>query len=291
MRFGIQAHDVDVPYLAEKLIERKVHKVENQLRRYKPETASLHAGLLSNNKTGTYQMKLSLHLAGATLTASAKHQTIIGACGAAFAKLFRSVEEFKSALRGESHRKEKREKAAQVGALGYDKSLRPAYREDLFREVTEETIRRRPGVEPLEPVANAASDILLSRSFQTFHPSFDEIFDRLWSNFSSMQRPKAEIRRPLTAEVVITPRQARRGGRIRVFVPAAEATCPTCRERGGTGPWECWRCAGEGSITGELPIIIEYPEGLTDGHIAMVSLEHLGIRNLYLTVRFRVSGG
>ena len=46
-------------------------------------------------------------------------------------------------------------------------------------------------------------DISLVRSFQTFTPSVDEVFDWLWSNFSSLDRPKSGRVRNLTLEARI----------------------------------------------------------------------------------------
>ena len=40
----------------------------------------------------------------------------------------------------------------------------------------------------IEPVGDLR-EASLSESFQTFGPSFDEIFDRLWSNFGLLTRP------------------------------------------------------------------------------------------------------
>jgi hypothetical protein len=55
------------------------------------------------------------------------------------------------------------------------------------------------------------------------------------------------------------------------------------------GPYECARCAGEGAITGEVPVSIAFPSGLNEDHAVMIPLERYGIRNLYLTVVFRPS--
>ncbi|MBN2036275.1 MAG: hypothetical protein JW768_05995 [Chitinispirillaceae bacterium] len=54
------------------------------------------------------------------------------------------------------------------------------------------------------------------------------------------------------------------------------------------GKSDCWRCAGEGRISGEFPVIVDYPAGLRDNHTVVISLDRIGIRNMYLTVRFRV---
>jgi DnaJ-class molecular chaperone len=140
---------------------------------------------------------------------------------------------------------------------------------------------------PRGPVDMGAAS--LTRSFRTFTPSFDEIFDRLWSNFSGMTRPKAETIESLNVEIAISAAEAERGGNIRVLVPA-HATCPTCAGYGGAGPYECWRCAGEGAITGEMPVQISFPAGVVNGYLVRMPLDRFGIRNFYLTVHFRVTG-
>jgi len=90
------------------------------------------------------------------------------------------------------------------------------------------------GPEPLIPEERSTDfgNISLVRSFQTFTPSFDEIFDWLWSNLS---RPKAEGIQGLAMEVPVTLEQPRCGGQARILVPA-QACCPTCRGYGGVGP-------------------------------------------------------
>ena len=126
------------------------------------------------------------------------------------------------------------------------------------------------------------------RSFQRFTPSFDEIFDWLWRNFSSLDPTKSGRLQSLTMEIVLTPEQALRGGTARVMVPA-RAVCPTCHGDGGVGPYECARCAGEGIVSGEVPIAVAFPPGLAADHAVMIPLERFGITNLQLTVLFRIS--
>lgn len=148
---------------------------------------------------------------------------------------------------------------------------------------------RTPQPEPLIPEEKSADlgEISPIRSFETFTPSFDEIFDWLWSNFRSLSRAKAGRIRNLTLEVPITRQQARRGGQARILVPA-RATCPVCRGTGGIGPYECTRCAGEGAIVGEYPVTISIPPGIRRDHSVVIPLDRFGIRNLYLTVNFRL---
>ena len=144
--------------------------------------------------------------------------------------------------------------------------------------------------EPLIPDQGPAhlEDISLVRSFQTFTPSFDEVFDRLWSSFRDLGHPKAEGMQSLSIEVPITFEQAQRGGQARIMVPA-RAYCPSCRGQGALGYYACPRCAGEGVMVGEYPVNISFPPGLSGDHTVLVSLERFGIRNLYLSVIFRIT--
>jgi DnaJ-class molecular chaperone len=140
------------------------------------------------------------------------------------------------------------------------------------------------------PVAEASDleSISLMRSFHTYGPSFDEIFDRLWSNFTNLSRPKGERLRSLAVEVLLSPEEARTGGHARIYVPAQRA-CPTCRGYGLVGPYACSRCAGEGSLQGEFPITLTFPAGLPPDHNVLLPLDRFGIRNIYLDVQFRIS--
>lgn len=149
-----------------------------------------------------------------------------------------------------------------------------------------------PEPEPLIPDESGGADlgdISPIRSFQTFSPSADEIFDWLWRNFSSLSQPKSGRIRNLSLEVPLTRDQAARGGTARIMVPAM-AVCPACRGTGITGYYECLRCAGEGAISGEMPVSIAFPPGLTREHAVLLPLDRFGIRNLHLTVVFQPVG-
>ncbi|MCL4788327.1 MAG: DnaJ domain-containing protein [Verrucomicrobia bacterium] len=148
----------------------------------------------------------------------------------------------------------------------------------------------RPKGEPFRPVepARGFREVSLTESFATYRPSFDELFDRFWSNFEDLTRPKAERLESLTVEVVVRPEEAARGGQVRVWIPA-RAACPACGGRGAVGGYECWRCEGHGALTSEFPLAVTYPRGLRDGDAVRLPLDRFGVRNFYLTVLFRVS--
>ena len=153
-------------------------------------------------------------------------------------------------------------------------------------------IQTRAAAEPFRQVEPAGGfrQASLSRSFDTFGPSFDELFERLWSNFDFRTRPKAETLESLTVDVPVSEDEALTGGSVRVLVPARFA-CQRCGGRGGLGSYECWRCQGQGFITAEYPVDVPYPAGLRRDYVVRVPLDDFGIRNFYLTVRFRLTHG
>jgi len=164
----------------------------------------------------------------------------------------------------------------------YEKSLGDV----LVKRTAGQTLRSEP--EPLIPDEGPVNigEISPVRSFQTFSPSFGEIFDWIWDNFSSVDRPKSGRVRHLTLEVPLSREQAIRGGSAEVMVPV-RAACPTCRGYGSDGYYECYRCAGQGAISGEVPVSIAFPPGLVQNHSVIIPLEQFGIKNLHLTVLFR----
>lgn len=158
-----------------------------------------------------------------------------------------------------------------------DPQLRLAYDHQL----------RSPAHRAVEPVSDFREVHL--DWFDTYHPSFDELFERLWGNFAPVSQPKAEHLESLMLEVILRPDEARTGGKVRVDVPA-RVGCRTCGGLGSVGSYICWRCAGHGALTVQYPADVEYPAGIRDGYVMRLSLSRFGIQNFYLTVQFRVSG-
>jgi DnaJ-class molecular chaperone len=175
-----------------------------------------------------------------------------------------------------------------------DNRRRREYVQNIRKALPKKPLRpaRYPEPEPLIPREGPVDlgEVSPVRSFQSFTPSFDEIFDRLWSNFSDLTPRKSVRIQNLTLEVTLTPEQARRGGNARIMVPA-QAVCPTCHGRGGVGFYECTRCAGEGIISGEMPVNVSFPPGLTKDHAVMIPLDRFGIRNVHVTLLFRPTSG
>lgn len=154
----------------------------------------------------------------------------------------------------------------------------------------EPLVQERPRGEPLRPVEPARSfrEIWPLESFETYTPSFDELFERFWSNFEPLSRPKAERLESLTMEVVLDPEEARFGSRVRVRVPA-RTRCAECSGHGSVGFYECWYCEGHGALITEYPVEVSVPPGTRDGDAVRIPLTQFGIENFYLTLLFRVS--
>lgn len=128
--------------------------------------------------------------------------------------------------------------------------------------------------------------ISLLRSVGSVYPSFDELFERLWSNFTLSTRPKAERSENLIVDVPLSPQEALTGGAVEILVPA-QLVCPRCGGRGHLMGYKCGRCEGQGKLAGEYPVRAPYPGGLQQDYVLQMPLDHVGISNFYLTIRFR----
>lgn len=149
---------------------------------------------------------------------------------------------------------------------------------------------RQRNLEPLIPEQRPAENIKtmrLSRPFNNDYLSYNQLFDRIFNNFSQTDRPKGERLENLNVSVVLTPEQALTGGHVKIFIPV-EPACPSCYGRGWIGSYQCYRCGGEGKISREFPVIINYPSGIVKNHIVEMPLNYHGINNLYLTVQFQI---
>ena len=105
MKLELKLQNLTLPYLVEKLIQRKLHKLEKMLHAYEPLSLALLAEVSQQQNNEQFAVALSLQIPGAELRAHKSDMTIIGACGEAFKALFSSVEEYKGVLRNRSEQK------------------------------------------------------------------------------------------------------------------------------------------------------------------------------------------
>jgi molecular chaperone DnaJ len=192
---------------------------------------------------------------------------------------FLEVQEAYGVLRDPEHRQR------------YDRSIRnrvsrgmPIHRDEA-EPLRQETSRPEPLRSPDRRVH--LGGIRLD-SFRTVRPSMAEILDRLRGNFDFTPSYKSERLRNLCLEIVLTPEEARLGGRMEVVLPSRRL-CLNCGGSGSIEFYECSQCAGGGAVYGETPVIVVVPPGVLDGSQRTISLRHLGIRDVYVSVLFRVS--
>ena len=85
---------------------------------------------------------------------------------------------------------------------------------------------------------------------------------------SLLSSQSGRVRR-LAIEIPVTRAQARRGGTVTISVPA-RARCPSCFGYGRVGIYACSGCAGEGAITGEMPVAISFPPDIPDNYEVII---------------------
>jgi molecular chaperone DnaJ len=120
------------------------------------------------------------------------------------------------------------------------------------------------------------------------HPSFEALAERFLRNFTGRGIPKAERPEGLSVEVILTPEEAARGGALSIGIPVHEF-CHACGGTGNDWMFPCLHCEGEGTVSRIEPVRVRIPQSLSLGITPEVSLETLGINNLFLKLRIRVS--
>ena len=146
-----------------------------------------------------------------------------------------------------------------------------------------ESIVQRKAPEPLVP-----EPLSIFRSFETVHPSFDELFERFLRNFTGIGIPKAERVAALNLEVILSPDEAAQGGLAPIRVPSFDL-CPLCRGSGLDWLFPCSYCRGQTMIGEEQTIGVRIPEMVRDGTILEVPISGLGIHNFHIRLHIRIA--
>ncbi len=188
--------------------------------------------------------------------------------------------------------------AIEAYAVLSDSSRRASYDRGLqHADAAERDEAAGPAEEPATPIALAGSPqpaplvpdrVSILRDFHVTRPSYDEVFERFLANF--IEGPWRGARRldALRLEVAISREQATYGGVLVLGVPVFYP-CRTCRGAGWVGTHPCGPCSGSGMVEEEEPVRLRIPPMVRDGSVFHLPLRGLGIQNLYLVVRVRVT--
>ena len=91
----------------------------------------------------------------------------------------------------------------------------------------------------------------------------------------------------LSAEIILTPREAFQGATIPLDVPV-RTTCPSCGGRGETWQGWCGECGGRGAIPGIHEVALRVPAGVREGERLRVSLTPHGEPHTIVDVRISI---
>lgn len=122
---------------------------------------------------------------------------------------------------------------------------------------------------------------------ESVRPSFEALFERLTRNFTGLGSTKAEHEQPLNFELILSREEAGRGVVVPFQVPVL-TPCSRCRGSGRDWLFPCEDCDGEGRLVDHRALSVRVPPGVRDGAVIEVSMNRLGIRNLWLRVHVRV---
>lgn len=139
--------------------------------------------------------------------------------------------------------------------------------------------------EPLVPEPFFAEPLApAGRDEPPFEGTPSSLLGELGSFGAAWERP----RRELELEVVLSPADARKGGRLSVEVPI-ERTCEWCGGSGRTGFSDCDFCEGVGSCEEAVRAVLAIPAWVRDGAVIPLALGGPGLYELRLSVHVRVS--
>jgi molecular chaperone DnaJ len=155
----------------------------------------------------------------------------------------------------------------------YDDRLRnqtSAYRVNRVHEETRERISR---------FRNMESDFFTKTDdfFEGFIPGF---YDKDKGNLHN---------KDLYFDAILTPDEAAAGGLYPITVPVM-LSCPVCSR---SGLWEglfCPLCDGSGRISAEKKFALSIPPNVSGGTEISLSLEGIGLKDMYLHVRVSIDG-
>jgi molecular chaperone DnaJ len=121
---------------------------------------------------------------------------------------------------------------------------------------------------------------------RVFSSSADDFFEGFLPGFFDSERGRIRDK-DLYYEAILSPEEAASGGLFPITVPVF-VPCPRCRK---TGFWEdffCPLCMGYGRIKSEREFSLSIPPHVLDGTKIRISMEDIGLKEVYLNIVVRI---
>jgi molecular chaperone DnaJ len=156
-----------------------------------------------------------------------------------------------------------------------DERKRREYDEELERQGSPLSVRRGP------EIINARTS-RLSEMEDLFHSPVDDFFEGFLPGFFDLDK-RGISGKDLYFEAIMSPEEAASGGLYPITIPVLEP-CPSCRKSGLFETFLCPTCDGYGRVRSEREFSLSMPPNVAHGTEINLSLEDIGLRNVYLNV-------
>jgi molecular chaperone DnaJ len=159
-----------------------------------------------------------------------------------------------------------------------DEVRRRQYDQELSRKESEIRIKRAP-----EIIERRTS--ILDKA-ETFYSDTDDFFSGFLPGFFDVDKREVNTK-DLYFEAILSPREAAEGGLVPLSVPVLEP-CPRCRKSGYWEDFYCPFCSGYGRVRSKRKFSVSMPPHVKDGTEIRLSMEDIGLRNVYLNLFVRI---
>ncbi|MBN1410246.1 MAG: J domain-containing protein [Spirochaetales bacterium] len=119
-----------------------------------------------------------------------------------------------------------------------------------------------------------------NRLIEKFSGLLDDFFEGFVSGFFD---DDFSGNKELYLELILSPDEARNGGDFPIEVPVVEE-CIACSGRGYIDRFICSTCSGLGNLHNKRSFSLHVPPHVTSGLTAKVSLEGIGLRDVFLNI-------
>ncbi len=138
----------------------------------------------------------------------------------------------------------------------------------------------------ISPISRGYYTHFTRRRSDPFFPFFEDLFEDITSTFS---RPFGAARKRIyTAEIILSPEEAEKGGYLPLTVPV-KYPCHYCHGEGMRGFFRCPECLGTGNISSEISFRVKIPARVTHGTILDIDMEEIGIRQALLRLQIFIA--